>query len=91
MNSIRKRRITAIVTLSVMLIATVAAVGILCAPDASPGDGAVVTPSAYNMGKVQYSKDNTSIAFVNLSDGKDEADVRILYPNAMYLDVSESL
>ena len=91
MNSIRKRRITAIVTLSVMLIATVAAVGILCAPDASSGGGAVVAPSAYNMGKVQYSKDNTSIAFVNLASDGNAGYARILFPNAIYLDVSESL
>lgn len=94
MNLSKKRKLTAIITLSVMLVAVVATACILTVPNFYKGEDVVSTNTAntaYGMNQVSYTTSNASAVFADLSSDGNFADLKILFPNNIYLDKSENL
>ncbi len=90
MNSVKKRKIAAFVTLSVMLVAVVAAACILTAPSLYKDEG--ITPTntaAYGMDNVTLNSSNTAVAMSSFNN--HEGDARIMFPTSIYMDRSENL
>ncbi|MDE6372584.1 MAG: hypothetical protein K2L61_03460, partial [Clostridia bacterium] len=96
MNLIKRRKLTAIITLSVMLVAAVATACILTVPNLYKGGEDVVptnTATAYGMGQAKYTSDTTSMVYVDITgkNSGDSGDLRVLFPKTIYLDKTESL
>ncbi|MDE5755715.1 MAG: hypothetical protein K2I23_01340, partial [Clostridia bacterium] len=88
------RKITAWVTLSIMLVAIAVTACILTVPHLYRGEDVEPTntaTTAYGMSGVTYTTSNTKAVFADLNSGNDKADLKILFPTDIYLDKSENL
>ncbi|MBD5086992.1 MAG: hypothetical protein HDT32_06540 [Clostridiales bacterium] len=105
MNSLTKRKLTAVVV-SIMLIAAVVTTGILCAPNLhkSNPDAGIISAldlndfanyrynaydGEYAVGRVSYTNQNT--AMINITETVYNEGVDIWYPTEIYLDSTETL
>ncbi|MDE6276274.1 MAG: hypothetical protein K2M75_07075 [Clostridia bacterium] len=91
------RKITAWVTLSIMLVAVVAVTaGVLTNVPKTYQDNDVAmatTALNYTIDQASYGFDNVSIAYFTLdkNNGSDKGDLKVLYPKTIYIDKSENL
>ncbi len=89
MNLAKKSKVIAAVLVAVTIVA-VATTCIICLPRAYKGEDLVPTSTAY--APVQYSRDNTAVAFVQgTTENGDNSDCRIMFPTQIYLDRTENL
>ena len=93
MNLSKKRKLATIVTLSVMIVAVVATACILTVPNFYRGgeDNVPTSTAAYGMKAPAYNNSTASMVYVSMKDGSDDGDIRVLFPNTIYLDKTESL
>ena len=91
MNLAKKSKVIAAVLVAVTIIALVATICVFAIPRSYKGGENAATTLAYGMSSVSYNTSNASVAFVDLKSGKDEAELRVLFPNAIYLDKTETL
>lgn len=90
------RKITAFFTLSIMLVAIVAVTaGVLTntVPKTYQGEDVAPTTTAlnYKIDQAEYTLSNASLAYLTFYSGQDGADLKILFPNTIYIDNSENL
>ncbi|MDE7348698.1 MAG: hypothetical protein K2N53_03455, partial [Clostridia bacterium] len=93
MNLSKKRKLTAIITLSVMLVAVVATACILTVPNLYRGGEDVVptnTANDYGIQAPVYDKNTAAMAYCDLTNG-DKGSIKVLFPKTIYLDKTESL
>lgn len=99
MSLTKKSKIIALVTVAIMCLAIIITAGIVFAPNRGDNDGINVVKTAdphtnyenggYGMDStVTYDSSNTNLAKIN---GVENAGVSILYPNKIYMDVTENL
>lgn len=88
MNLTKRNKVIALITVAVMVVA-VATACILFLPDYNKDNDVPITSTANNYGIKQaaYTADNASIAYASKSEG----DLRVLFPNKIYMDKSENL
>ncbi len=93
MNLSKKRKLATIVTLSVMIVAVVATACILTVPNFYRGGEDIVptNTAAYGMKAPAYNNSTASMVYVSMQNGSDDGDIRVLFPNTIYLDKTESL
>lgn len=91
MNLAKKSKVIAAVLVAVTIIALVATICVFAIPRSYKGGENAATTLAYGMSSVSYNTSNASVAFVDLKSGSDAADLRVLFPNAIYLDKTETL
>ncbi|MDE7079780.1 MAG: hypothetical protein K2O95_06670, partial [Clostridia bacterium] len=102
MNSLKKRKITA-VAVSLLLVAVIVTTGLLCAPNlhkSNDGEDVAIGNMAYNaydnygmtkMTPSDFTNDNTDVLYFANNVSGSSADMRIMFPTEIYMDKAENL